>query len=399
VTVSRPSVLLVAAIGIAFAVSVAVFGALDTTMAQRDVPPLEPSLQAARYLEQVQDTGDPAYYLEAERVLRDAPRTPAVLTELGALALSRHHFRAGLGYGLAAREAAPETFKPLAVVFDGQVELGRYRAAASTLEAMLAAKPTVASYARASYYRELHGNLPGATRAMRLAVAASGGGEAYLQSLLGDLHFARGRLDAAAHAYRKAVYDSPGYSAAEVGLVRVSAARGRLRDAARRLRVLMRDGASADYALLLGELELVLGQPRRAAAHFALTRRLEHEELAFGVNKGTELAVFEADHGSPRRAVAIARGAWRRAPSVRSANALGWALTRAGRPEAALPWARRALRLGSRDPLFLYHAGVTALRAGKPALAERWLSRSLELNPRFSPLFAPRAQRALARAR
>jgi tetratricopeptide (TPR) repeat protein len=234
---------------------------------------------------------------------------------------------------------------------------------------------------------------------MELAVAASGRDDPYLQSLLGDLHFARGRLDAAAHAYRETLHGDPGYSAAELGLVRVTAARGDLGAAADRLRALMREAPAADYALLLGELELVLGQPGRAEAHFALVRRLEHKELAFGVNKGTELAVFEADHGSPRRAVAIARGAWRRAPSVRSANALGWALTRAGRPEAALPWARRALRLGTRDPLFLYHAGITALRAGETAAARRWLSRSLSLNPRFSPLFAPRAERALARAR
>jgi hypothetical protein len=42
---------------------------------------------------------------------------------------------------------------------------------------------------------------------------------------------------------------------------------------------------------------------------------------------------------------------------------------------------------------------VAALRAGKPGTAERWLSRSLALNPRFSPLFAPRAERALQQAR
>jgi tetratricopeptide (TPR) repeat protein len=396
-------VLLVAAIGIAFAVSVAVFGALGETTtpgSEFAVPTAdERALQASRYLQQVQETGDPRYYLRAEGVLEDARRTPAVLTELGTLALSRHHFGEGLRYGLAARAAAPDTFKPLGVIFDGQIELGRYRAAAATLETMLAEKPTIGSYARASYYRELHGDLRGAIRAMELAVAASGGDAAYLRALLGDLHFARGDLDAAALAYRETLNGEPGYSAAEVGLARVTAARGDHAAAAERLRVLLGEKRSADYALALGELELALGQPRRAAAHFALTRRLEHKELAFGVNKGTELAVFEADHGSPQRAVAIARGAWRRAPSVRSANALGWALTRAGRPEAALPWAHRALRLGSRDPLFLYHAGVAALRAGKPALAERRLSRSLALNPRFSPLFAPRAERALRGAR
>jgi Flp pilus assembly protein TadD len=97
--------------------------------------------------------------------------------------------------------------------------------------------------------------------------------------------------------------------------------------------------------------------------------------------------------------VRLARRAWRNAPSVRSADAQGWAHTAAGDPRAGVAWARRALRLGSRDPLFLYHAGVAALRAGRPALAERRLAAALELNPRFSPLYAPRAARALREAR
>ena len=78
-----------------------------------------------------------------------------------------------------------------------------------------------------------------------------------------------------------------------------------------------------------------------------------------------------------------------------SADAYSWALTSAGRPQAALRWAREALRTGWRDPLVRYHAGMAAKAAGRPALARRWLSQALELNPRFSPLHAPRAARAL----
>jgi Flp pilus assembly protein TadD len=80
---------------------------------------------------------------------------------------------------------------------------------------------------------------------------------------------------------------------------------------------------------------------------------------------------------------------------VRSADALGWALTRAGHPVAGLRFAHRALALGSRDPNFLYHAGVSAQAAGHAAEARAYLGESLALNRRFSPLYAPRAQRAL----
>jgi hypothetical protein len=116
---------------------------------------------------------------------------------------------------------------------------------------------------------------------------------------------------------------------------------------------------------------------------------------ASGVNTDVDLALFEANHGSAGRGVLLGRRAWASAPSVRSADALGWALTRAGRPAAGLHWARRALRLGSVDPSFLYHAGMSARAAGHPAQAQAWLRAALRRNPRFSPLYAPRAQAAL----
>jgi hypothetical protein len=49
--------------------------------------------------------------------------------------------------------------------------------------------------------------------------------------------------------------------------------------------------------------------------------------------------------------------------------------------------------------MFLYHAAVAARSAGRADLARRWLSRALADNPRFSPLYAPKAQRMLQAVR
>jgi hypothetical protein len=94
------------------------------------------------------------------------------------------------------------------------------------------------------------------------------------------------------------------------------------------------------------------------------------------VNTDVEFALFEADHGSPRRALALARAAWAKAPSVRSADALGWALTRSGRPADGRSWARRALALGTKEPSFLAHAAI----AGVPGTRAAAL-RSVALSP------------------
>jgi tetratricopeptide (TPR) repeat protein len=357
---------------------------------------------AAAFRQKVRETGDAAYAGRADdalaRALSIAPGDPGALTERAALAASRHDFRASLRNALAARRAAPEIVKPFGVLVDALVELGRYPAAARALQEMVDRRPDLAAYARVSYFRELHGDVAGAVAAMRLAVSAGGGtpeGTAYVQALLGDLEFARGRLASAATAYRRALLAAPRSAPAEAGLARVQAARGDLRGAIRRLAALVTRLPLPQYVVALGETQLAAGRATAARRTFALVRAEQRLLAAGGVDTDVELAVFEADHGSPRRAVTLARRAWSRAPSVRSADALGWALTRDGHPRAGVRWARRALRLGSRDAMMLAHAGLAARAAGDRADARRWLRAALASNPRFSALHAPRAARAL----
>src|SRR4029079_3006790 len=131
--------------------------------------------------------------------------------------------------------------------------------------------------------------------------------------------------------------------------------------------------------------------------------RVQHRLLGSnGTLPDAEAVLFEANHGSPARAVSLGRRVWRAAPSIGSADALGWALTRAGRPASGLMWARAALRTGSRDPLFSLHAGVAARRSGLRARrsglrgeAERYLTAAV----RGAAALSPGALRVLEEAR
>src|SRR3954462_3216420 len=170
------------------------------------------TLLAAAYRQKVRETGDAAFYAKADglvaRALRLAPGDPAALTERAALEASRHDFRGALRDALAPRRAAPDVDKPFGVLVDALVELGRYRQAGAALQEMVDRRPDLAAYARVSYFRELHGELRGAAAAMRLAVSAGSGtaeNTAYVQTLLGDLKFGRGRVAAARLAYRHAL--------------------------------------------------------------------------------------------------------------------------------------------------------------------------------------------------
>jgi tetratricopeptide (TPR) repeat protein len=361
---------------------------------------------AEAYLQAVRETGDPALYTRADEALRRAlridPRDVGAITASGGLALARHDFRAGLELGRRAQRLAPDSTQPLAVMVDALVELGRYGDAATTLQRMVDLKPNLAVYARVSYFRELHGDLDGALRAMSLAVGAGAGAKeniAYVRSLLGNLQLARGSTAAAGRTYREALAQLPGHVPATVGVARVDAARGRLGAAIRRLDGVVERLPLPEHVIALGEDQLAAGRTaagRRTLELVEVQRRLLARA---GVNTDVELALFESDHGSARRGLELARRAWTAAPSVRSADAVGWALTRAGRPAVGLRWSRKALRLGSRDAGFVFHAGMAAREAGRPALARRWLSQVARRPGALGPLRARAARSALEELR
>lgn len=334
-----------------------------------------------------------------QRALELDPQNAQATTGFGTLALAKHDFAGGLRYAQQALALAPDSVRPYPAIVDGQVELGRYRAAARSLDAMVSLKPNLASYARISYFRELHGNLDGALQAMRRAVSAGGGSAenvAYVETLLGNLQFQRGDISRAREAFRTALARVPEYLPARTGLATVDAARGDLDTAIHRYKTVVRTSAVHEFHLLLLEAELADGRDAAAQREIAAIRENQALERSRGVNTDAELAIFEADYGSAARAVELGRSAVRKAPSVSSADALSWALTAAGRGQQALHWAKRALRTGWRDPHVRYHAGMAAKLAGERSLARRWLAQGLAQNPHFSPLHAPRARRALA---
>src|SRR4029077_15981741 len=96
------------------------------------------------------------------------------LVLMGMLSLSRHQFEAALDWGQKARAANPDSPTSLGVIGDAQNEMGQYDAAVTTIQDMVDSRPDLSSYARVSYIRELHGDVPGAIEAMQQAIEAGG---------------------------------------------------------------------------------------------------------------------------------------------------------------------------------------------------------------------------------
>src|SRR2546422_3031492 len=133
---------------------------------------------AAAYLQKVREVGDPSYYGKAEALLRDAlahdSADPEATASMGLLALARHQFTAGLAWGAKARALDPAASRPLGIIGDAEIELGRYPDAVKSLQQMIDLRPDLSSYARGSYIRELLGDVGGAIAAMQQAVGAGG---------------------------------------------------------------------------------------------------------------------------------------------------------------------------------------------------------------------------------
>jgi tetratricopeptide (TPR) repeat protein len=378
---------------------------IEGLQAQVRQAPADPDAYAQlglAYLQQVRETGDPTFYPRAEgvfeRALRLNPSDFTATSGLGSLALARHDFRHALALGERAARISPGVARNYGVIADAQIELGRYGAAQRTLQRYVDDKPELSSYARVSYFRELHGDLSGALAAMRLAVSAGGGtaeNVGYVQTLVGKLQFDSGDYAAAERAYRAALTTDPGFPAAIAGLARVEAEHADYGPAIRRLRELVQRLPLPEYVIALGDTEQAAGMAAAAERDYRLVGAETRLLQANGVNTDAELALFQADHGDPAQAVDLGAQAWAAAPSVRSADAYSWALSSAGRDREALRMSALAMRLGSRDPSFLYHAGLVALRAGRPERARMFLTRLVDQSPRFNPLYGPRAERAL----
>jgi tetratricopeptide (TPR) repeat protein len=218
------------------------------------------------------------------------------------------------------------------------------------------------------------------------AGSATAGDRAYVQTLIGHLQLGAGRLPQAEAAYRRALHGLPGYGLAEVGLAQVQAARGDLAGAAALLEPAATRLPLPATVALLGDLRAAQGDRDAADGQYQLVRAIERLNRVNGVAVDLELARFEADHArdrgaDPARAVAMARRAMAERPTILAADALGWALRQAGRPREALPHARAAVRLGTRDALLWYHLAATEADLGMTAAARRDLAKAFVINP------------------
>jgi tetratricopeptide (TPR) repeat protein len=343
------------------------------------------------YVQAVAAGGDVALYNDAEAVLDRAeavaPNDPRTQVIQGYLALARHDFGRARELGLSAHEARPFDADALAVLVDGEVELGLYDDAAQHLQELLDVRPGLAAYSRASYLRELHGDVEGARQAFAQAGAA--GSDRYdlasVAVLRGKLALGQGAVDEAATHFGEARRHVDDPAGVEAGEARVLAARGDRTEAIAALEKAIAKRPTAEAAILLGDLLRLEGRMTDAERADRVVRNLARDERAAGADVNMELSLFEADRGNPARALDLAQQAHAVKPGNVNANvALAWAMRANGRASEAIPYVDHALRLGTRDGLLRFRTAAVLADAGETQRAAAELRTAFEVNPWFS---------------
>jgi tetratricopeptide (TPR) repeat protein len=356
------------------------------------------------YVQQARLTADPSYYPKAEgafaRSLAIRPMDNAnALIGQATLAAARHDFSRALSVVDRALALNDYSATAYGVKTDALTELGRYDDAAQAVQRMLDLRPGLDSLARASYQRELRGDVIGARELLQRASedASSPADQAFALYYLGELAWNNGDATAARRQYDEALTADPSYLAAQAGQAKALAATDPTAALAVYREIVQQQPQPA-YLIELGELLEATGQRKSALEQYDVVRAATQLFTADGANVDLELALFEADHGTPSKALRYATSAHVARPaSILVQDAYGWALHKAGREAEALEQAQAAVRLGTRLPSLRYHLGVIEAAVGDKAAARRDLRIALSLNPSFNPLQA-KAARALLRS-
>lgn len=316
------------------------------------------------------------------------------------LLLPHHDFEGLLREAEALEKERPDDPDLDGAVGDACFDLGRYSEAFAAYERFAARRPCTASYSRVALAREITGDLRGALQSMDLAGAAALSadpeGFAWCRSRSARILLKMNRYEEAEGRLVEALRRLPNHAPSLAAAAEIAARKG-LWEAAARLAehsfaLVPEAGVAAalvDYRHAMGD---ATGEARAKKALSDLDARLPEDHRL--VHR--PLALYFADHGEAARGLAMTERELKGRKDVYGYDAYAWCLYRAGRAAEAVEPMRKALALGTVDPLLEFHAGEIARAAGDTAGARRHLERALKLDPRFHVLYAAEAKRTLA---
>ncbi len=326
---------------------------------------VQPRLKLAEiYTHEARVTGEHGHYYPAALQVLDEALTrtqqnpdeqfQALAMKAGVL-LSLHQFAEALAAGQEAVAMNPYNAQIYGVLVDAYVELGQYDQAVAMADKMISIRPDLRSYARISYLRELHGDIPGAIEAMQLAVEAGYPGyeqTAWARLTLGDLYAQYGEIEEAESAYQRILLDRPDYPFAIAALGEMAERKGDLKGAEAKYleaakiipefsfyeklaALYQKQNRQDDFHKTIAELKVMLADDQKAGHVMDLELAHLHAEL---------LADYET-------ALAYAQKVYNRRPDNIDINqTLAYIYHKQNRPTLAAIHLQRASRTNAQHP-------------------------------------------------
>ncbi|HEX2631087.1 MAG TPA: tetratricopeptide repeat protein [Chitinophagaceae bacterium] len=326
---------------------------------------------ASIYMSEARITGEHPYYYPAilqilDGVLSIDGKNFEALVYKASVKMSQHQFAEAKTLAEKARSVNPDNAYVYGVLVDANVELGNYEEAVQVSDKMQALKPSLESYSRASYLREIYGDYNGAIEAMKLAVQAGLPGsepQCWSKKTLAHLYEKTGQWKNAEIQYREILAMRPSYAFALEGLAKVAKQNKNFVEALQLLEqasAIMPEFSFQEEMAAIYELE---GNKQAAQDKYDQVIKMLKEDEASGHIVALEMCRVYMKAGMYTKALEYAKLEYASRPlNIDVNSAMAWASYMNKEQEKATGYMKTALRTGSKDPELRERAAMIGVK-------------------------------------
>ncbi|MDZ4795324.1 MAG: transposase [Bacteroidota bacterium] len=322
---------------------------------------------AVIYMTEARITGEHPYYYPAilkilDGVLALDGKNFEAHVYKASVKLSQHHFGEAKEIAEKAKNINPDNAYIYGVLVDANVELGNYEEAVKMSDMMQTLKPSLESYSRASYLREIYGDYPGAIEAMKMAVQAGlPGSEPFCWSkkTLAHLFEKTGNWQAAQQQYEDILAIRPSYAFALEGMARVEKNRKNYPRALELLNQASVIMPEFSFQEEMADIYNMQGDAQKSKEKYLEVIIMLKKDEASGHTVALEMCKIYTKAGMYDQAFDEAMKEYEKRPLNIDVNqALAWASFKKNEKEKAREYIKVALQTGSKDPELLERAAL-----------------------------------------